>query len=215
MEQSGLAYSQQQAVTGRDVLTVIDDPRTGVQCYLRRAGPVLGVIFRGTDSAQDWHTDFTFWKKTIPYGNTESKIRVHAGFLDAYKCPHIRGRIQSMITGEVRQVRVTGHSYGAALAVLCGVDLQYNFPDRDFEVLLFGCPRVGNRAFAKSYDKRLFKTLRVENGNDIVTKVPFACWGYRHVGTPMRIGPARHPGAFSFWDHRPKAYYASLLHQLL
>jgi hypothetical protein len=31
---------------------------------------------------------------------------------------------------------------------------------------------VGNRAFAKSYNRRVFKTLRVENGNDIVTRVP-------------------------------------------
>lgn len=215
MELSGIAYSQQQPTLSQEPLLIIDDPRSGVQCFLRRGPGTLWITFRGTDSAQDWHTDFTFWKKTIPYGNTDSKIRVHAGFLQAYKSPPVRERIQELVTGEVRRLRIAGHSYGAALAVLCGVDLQYNFPDRDIEVLLFGCPRVGNRAFAKSYNKRVFKTLRVENGNDIVTKVPFACWGYRHVGACLPVGPPRVAGAVSLSDHRPQAYYAQLIDRLL
>lgn len=215
MELSGIAYSKQQPTLSREPLMVIDDPQSGVQCFLRRVGGTLLITFRGTDSARDWHTDFTFWKKTVPYGNTQSRIRVHAGFLGAYKTPQVRERIQGLVTPEIRRLRITGHSYGAALAVLCGVDLQYNFPDLDIEVLLFGCPRVGNRAFAKSYDKRVFKTLRVENGNDIVTKVPFASWGYRHVGACLPVGPPRVAGAFSFLDHRPQDYYAQLIRHLL
>lgn len=86
-----------------------------------------------------------------------------------------------------------------ALAVLCAVDLQYNFPSKDCEVILFGCPRVGNRAFQRSYNQRVFKTLRVENGNDIVTKIPLALWGFRHVGIPIRIGTPRCFGPCVHW----------------
>lgn len=211
MELAGLAYGPEQATAPTTLLTVIDDPNSDIQCYLRRWGDLLAIAFRGTDSPWDWHTDFMFWQKTIPYGNTASKIRVHAGFIRAYNRPEVRGRIHSMITGDLRRVFVTGHSYGAALAVLCGVDLQYNFPDRDYEVMLFGCPRVGNRAFAKSYNKRVFKTVRVENGNDIVTKIPFAMMNYRHVGAPVHIGPMRLPLIFSPLDHRPRVYYGNLL----
>ena len=96
------------------------------------------------------------------------------------------------------------------MAVLCAIDLQYHFPDRDYEVALFGCPRVGNRAFQKSYNKRIYKTLRVENGNDIVTKVPPALWGFRHVGIRIPVGAPRLPGVVSLNEHRPQYYIASL-----
>lgn len=107
-------------------------------------------------------------------------------------------------------MNVMGHSYGAALAVLCAVDLEYNFPRKDYEVFLFGCPRIGNRAFKKSYNKRVFKTFRVDNSNDIITKIPFALWGYRHVGIKIHIGIPRILGVVSFNDHRPQKYYTNL-----
>ena len=79
-----------------------------------------------------------FWKKCIPYGNTCSKVRVHTGFLNAYKSKQVRNRLLNMVTPEIRRIHICGHSYGAALSVLCAVDLQYNFPDRDIEVIVFG-----------------------------------------------------------------------------
>ena len=118
-----------------------------------------------------------------------------------------------MIPHNSCKITVTGHSLGAALAVLCAIDLQYNFENHDIEVYLFGCPRVGNAAFAKSYNKRIFKTLRVSNGNDIVTKIPPAILGFRHVGTEIHIGRLRLPHIFSFNQHRPQNYYRNLWHQ--
>lgn len=212
LEDSAAAYRDIQPALPQQRLIAIDNKRTGVQCFIRLEGDTMRVAFRGTDSRKDWATDFRFWKKTIPYGNYSSKIRVHTGFISAYKCPEIRGRIQSYVTGGVHRIQVMGHSYGAALAVLCAVDLQYNFPDRDIEVALFGCPRVGNTAFQRSYNNRVFKTLRVENGNDIVTKIPFCFMGYRHVGIRLHVGTARLPGLVSFEQHRPQRYYQALWH---
>lgn len=210
MERSGLAYHSIQPNLPGESLYIINDEKTDVQCFLRQSGNCLSITFRGSNSAQDWKTNLTFRKKVVPYGNTASKIRVHTGFLNAYKCPQVRGAIQSRVTKEICKVKITGHSQGAALAVLCAVDLEYNFPDRDYEVILFGSPRVGNRAFQKSYNKRVFKTLRVENGNDIVTKVPFVVMGYRHVGMKYRIGNPRIPGVFTFRTHEPQNYYRLL-----
>lgn len=209
MELSALAYKELQPHFPDMTLEVIDD-NNGVQCYLRLRGDTLYITFRGSNSAKDWKVNLTFFKTCIPYDGCNPKIRVHAGFLNAYKRPSIRDRILGAITPEVRYVRVAGHSYGAALAVLCALDLEYHYPHRDFEVFLFGCPRVGNRAFRKSYNKRVFKTLRVENGNDIVTKVPPAIWGYRHVGVKVHIGVPRLFGMISFNQHRPQYYAASL-----
>lgn len=206
---SAQAYEDIQSARPGEALYVIDDVPCGVQCYIRRRNGVLTIAFRGTDTKADWRRNFLFCKKTIPYGNNASKIRVHAGFLSAYKCDSVRGRLHALMTREVTSVRVTGHSLGAAMAVLCAVDLQYNFPDRPCEVVLFGCPRVGNRAFARSYDRRVFNTYRVENGNDIVTKVPLAMMGYRHVGAKIHVGKPRSP-AVSFRAHYPTQYLSAL-----
>lgn len=214
MQCSALAYKNIQPTLPFERLTVIDDPQTDIQCYARQQGDHLSITFRGTNSKQDWLTDFTFWKKCIPYDNSASKIRVHSGFVNAYKNTCIRSKIHQLITPDIRFIKVAGHSYGAALAVLCAVDLEYNFPARDYEVYLFGCPRVGNRAFQKSYNKRVFKTLRVENGNDIVTKVPPAIWGYRHVGMSIPVGVPRLPFVLSLRQHRPQGYYSHFFMQL-
>lgn len=211
LELSAAAYGDNLPVKkGREV-RFIDSGKTGIQLYMECVGKTVYIAFRGTDSARDWATDFRFCKKKIPYDNTASKIRVHGGFIDMYKNPEVRDAIRYFLPKEAEKVRVTGHSYGAALAVLCAVDLQYNFPEKDFEVVLFGCPRVGNRAFAQSFNRRVFKTFRVENGNDIVTKVPFAWMGFRHVGIRVAVGPPRLPGAISFEAHRPQNYYRGLL----
>ncbi len=211
MEYSAKAYRNIQPNEPGQRLIYINSKSTGVQCYLRSSEGLLQITFRGTDSCQDWLTDFRFWKKTIPYGNTASKIRVHSGFIDAYKSDEVRGVIHRYIDDTVNKVLIMGHSYGAALSVLCAVDLQYNFPHKDYEVTLFGCPRVGNKAFQKSYNKRVFKTFRVENGNDIVTKIPFALFGFRHVGMRIPVGHYRVLGILSFHQHEPGEYYRNIL----
>lgn len=214
MELAAQAYSPFQPLLQGENLTIIDDPATDVQCYIRKKGGTLSITFRGTNSNKDRITDLTFCKKVIPYGNYESRIRVHGGFLAAYKSPAVRDKLHSMLTPDIHRVRIAGHSYGAALAVLCGVDLQYAFPQNDYEVFLFGCPRVGNAAFQRSYNKRVFKTLRFENGNDAVTKVPFAVLGFRHAGVKIHLGQPRIFGLFCFQQHRQQSYYSKLFKAL-
>lgn len=211
MELSAAAYHDVQPSFSADSLFVIDDSKTDVQCYLRKCGARLSITFRGSTTHKDWKTNLTFRRKTIPYGNISSKIRVHSGFLEIYKAPNVRASIHNMISKDIQQVKISGHSQGAALAILCGVDLEYNFPDKDYEVVLFGAPRVGNRAFRESYNKRLFKTLRVENGNDIITKLPFVWMGYRHVGIEIHIGSPRIPCLVTHKSHYPQSYYKNIL----
>ncbi len=211
MELSAAAYRTVQTVRPFEELISISDPITDVQAYLRKRSGCLIITFRGSNSRTDWKTNLTFKRKIVPYENYSSKIRIHSGFLYAYKSPSVRDVIHSLVSPDIYKVKITGHSQGAALAILCGVDLEYNFPEKDYEVILFGAPRIGNRAFQKSYDKRLFKTLRVENGNDWISKLPFAFMGYRHVGTAVHIGTPRLPLAYSRRAHRLSAYYKSFI----
>ena len=215
MDYAAAAYRSVQPHSKHTATTTVDARDFDVHYSLRREADTLAITFRGTDSLKNWIADFAFWKKTVPYDNTASKIRVHTGFLAAYKSAGVRDVILQAVTDDIHYVRVTGHSMGAALSVLCAVDIEYNYPDKNIEAVLFGCPRVGNGAFRDSYNKRVHKTIRIENGNDIVTKVPLAVMGFRHVGARLHAGAPRLPLFLSADDHRPHQYYASLYGQLM
>lgn len=186
-------------------------PKTDVTYFIALKSNAALIVFRGTDSFKDMRHNINFRRKVIPYGNYKSKIRVHAGFISAYKNTEIRQKILSIINGEIKNISITGHSLGAALAALCAVDLGYHDASRNIEVVLFGSPRVGNRAFAVSYNKRLPNTMRFENGNDLVTKLPFKLLGYQHVKKCFHIGAPRIFGFFSYRDHSLYEYFKNLL----
>jgi predicted lipase len=210
LNQAALAYLDDQPVYPGEKVIFVDCPTTGLQFFMRYVGDTMLIAFRGSNSHIDWVGNFEFWKKKVPYGNADSPVRVHAGFIDDYKSDEVRTFIHSKLTSSIHRVQITGHSLGAAMAILCAVDLQYNFPNKDIEVAVFGCPRVGNSAFRESYNKRVFKTMRVENGNDIVTKVPPAIMGFRHVGIRVHVGPPRLLGIVSPEAHRPQHYMEHL-----
>ncbi len=212
MQYSGAAYDGTNTCS-YGVRSALIERGGAAVCYIGISPPYLKIIFKGSDSREDWRQDLRFWKRTIPYGNNSSKIRVHSGFISAYKSKEVRGQIHKYVTEDICRIQLTGHSLGAALAVLCAVDLQYNFPSKDYEVVLFGCPRVGNIAFARSYNRRVFNTIRVVNKNDFVTKLPPSLIGYRHVGARFKIGNVGSFGSGS--PHSAQSYYSNLLNRLL
>lgn len=188
LEYCGMSYSDFHPYDEKAKLVVIDDKKTDVQGFVKIKDDSATIVFRGSDSCKDWDTNFKFWKAVVPYGNHRSKIKVHSGFLSTYKVKNVRGKIHDIIKKyDIQNISVTGHSYGAALAILCAVDLEYNYPFKDYEVIVFGCPRVGNKAFKDSYNLRIFKTLRVETRNDFITKLPFKFLGYEHVGSVIKL----------------------------
>ena len=188
LEYSGESYNDIEKNNPTGLIYNINDSITDVSYNIRLFKDVLVICFRGSDSEKDWSFNLDFHQKVIPYGNIKSDIRVHSGFLNAYKSKNVRNKIKSFINNDIKKIKLTGHSYGAALAILCAVDLQYNFCNKDYEVIVFGAPRVGNKAFRDSYNRRIFKTLRIENKSDIVTKLPLRLMGYRHVGARLIIG---------------------------
>ncbi|MEL6554784.1 MAG: lipase family protein [Cyanobacteria bacterium J06621_11] len=121
------------------------------------------------------------------YAETQSPVKMHDGFVQAYLS--VREEIHNHINKlDIKQYRITGHSLGGALAKLCAIDLQYNFsPDISVEAYSFGAPRVGNKAFTESYNRRVPNTWRVVNGWDAVVGLPAPWQGYRHVETPIKL----------------------------
>jgi hypothetical protein len=78
---------------------------------------------------------------------------------------------------------IAGHSLGAALATLAGMDMSVRI------VFAFGSPMVGDPEFAEMYNSKGPRTYLIHTIDDIVPNFPMPC--YRHVGnrTILNIPP--------------------------
>lgn len=78
---------------------------------------------------------------------------VAVGFNDAYNS--VRDQVVSAVNKlkpRFNKIYLTGLSLGCALSTLCAADLHF-LGYKDIEMVGFGCPRVGNQAFAKYFSE--------------------------------------------------------------
>lgn len=165
------------------------------------------VSFRGSSDLADWLADFdaiaTDYLPVAGFG------RVHSGFQQVYEL--VRTDIaQSLATAttDCDEILITGHSLGAALAVLAAPDIFRGMPPNTIEprLVTFGGPRVGLMDFAAAFNAAIESCFRVVNLLDIVPHVPPA--PYVHVGAQILVDSA---GAIDLgWRHSLVAYQAGL-----
>uniref|UniRef100_A0A0D9XP07 Fungal lipase-type domain-containing protein n=1 Tax=Leersia perrieri TaxID=77586 RepID=A0A0D9XP07_9ORYZ len=154
------------------------------------------VAFRGTATCSEWVHNFKSSLTHIPSSHGEEEAMVESGFWRLFTTPgKAHDSLQQQVRGEVGRivgeyggdgmpplsVTVTGHSLGAALAVLAAYEIttaaaassdEAAAPPIMVTAVSFGGPRVGNAAFRRRLEESGGKVLRVVNSNDIVTKVP-------------------------------------------
>ncbi|KAB2632397.1 phospholipase A1-Ibeta2 [Pyrus ussuriensis x Pyrus communis] len=193
------------------------------------------IALRGTSTCLEWAENLR--AQLIQMPSTEEgeqrQARVECGFLSLYKTrgAHVPSLAESVVEevrrlmeqykGETLSITVTGHSLGAALALLVGDELKTcaeNMPS--VAVFSFGGPRVGNRGFTKRMDDKNVKVLRIVNSQDVITRVPGIFVGegvleeklknakaggfidmidrnmplaYSHVGTELRVDTKMSP----------------------
>ncbi|KAL1830494.1 hypothetical protein ACET3Z_000145 [Daucus carota] len=188
------------------------------------------IALRGTATCLEWAENMRDLLVQMPgqhdRGKTKSNPKVECGFLSLFKTsgPHIPSlsdsvvseirRLVEMYKGETLSITITGHSLGAAMALLVADELSTSVPDvPPVAVFSFGGPRVGNRGFSNRLESKNVKVLRIVNSQDVITKVPGmfvserldkklrksgACgvlnvldntmpWAYSHVGTELRL----------------------------
>lgn len=128
------------------------------------------IAFRGSRSNPDWIADATILQTYFPY--TRIKIKTHSGFTAIYNT--CRPRIINVLNtlGSSKQLFVTGHSLGGALAILCALDAAANTAYKDPVMYNFGSPRVGNSKFVQVYNEVIDNSVRIVNTNDIVPLLP-------------------------------------------
>jgi triacylglycerol lipase len=129
----------------------------------RSSGKVF-VVFRGTESVEDWLSDLTFTQVDHPWGCVEK------GFYALYR--QCAGPIHAAVAGPNDGLIVTGHSLGGALAVLACADLAETGAPSLYS---FAGPRVGDIAFAGKFNAKLpLRAWRVVNSEDLVATLPLA-----------------------------------------
>lgn len=89
----------------------------------------------------------------------------------------------------------TGHSLGAALAILSAFDLVENgVTDVPVTAIVFGSPQVGNKGFNDRISEfPNLKILHVKNKIDMIPLYPSGLLGYVNTGTVLEIDTRKSP----------------------
>jgi len=148
----------------------------------------LVVSFRGTQTLGEWLADFDF--VAIPYEAVEHAGNVHMGFQLVYHA--VRNSVAQLVSQAVaagcENIWITGHSLGAALALLCAPDLLSNVSKTIVPGLYtFAGPRVAQSdllapGFQQFFDGLIPLCYRVVNRWDKVPDLPPKIVFYEHLG---------------------------------
>lgn len=181
-EVAALAYWDKELVDSQlrlwqyKLIAEITDADTETTAYLAEKDNHMVLSFRGTSSLKDFKTDARILKTGADWADG----KIHRGFAGALDSVWTDITDQLGVPGQQqKELWVTGHSLGAALAQLAALRLKkLGYPVR--AVYTYGTPRIGNKAFVAEYDRLVGdRTFPHINRNDLVTRVPLAVLGYR------------------------------------
>ncbi|WOK95356.1 hypothetical protein Cni_G04063 [Canna indica] len=205
------------------------------------------ISYRGTATILEWMENFQTALTHLPapeFGSAKP-VGIQRGFWSLFTSamPHCRS-LRDQVREEIRRLidkysgrghgmplslTVTGHSLGAALAVLTAYDITTAFQDAPMvTVLSFGGPRVGNASFCRGLEQKGTKVLRIVNTQDIVTKLPgfvkrsaagsnveddgwLRSWAYADIGRELRVSGEKTANMVGCHD---LSVYLNLLNQL-
>ncbi len=144
------------------------------------------VSFRGTETVEDWLKDFD--AVALPFGDINGCGLVHQGFAAVYLT------IRDSVIAAVEAARagassmwVTGHSLGAAIALISALDFAKNaVPPLAPQLYTFAGPRAGDETFRNMFDSAIPLCYRVWNRWDLVPQLP-APPLFIHAGQSVEI----------------------------
>jgi len=178
-------------------------------CWNVESGTAV-LAFRGTASVANVLADLKFWRTPHPPRRGSywlgTQPLVHTGFLIYWIDSGMRDRVMQLLRrgfkvkprgGQGRwRVLVTGHSLGGAVAKLAAYDIHARaaelYPDAAIDVsyVTFGCPYVGNTAFAKDLQHAVPDGWDVVLPNDIVANSGKFISMYKRAGFKVLISGA-------------------------
>ncbi|KMT11798.1 hypothetical protein BVRB_5g105000 [Beta vulgaris subsp. vulgaris] len=178
------------------------------------------ISLRGTATCLEWAENFRALLVPMQEGSdSEDQAKVECGFLSLFQTQgehtpslaetvvqEVR-RLLEMYKGETLSITITGHSLGAALALLVADEISTCAAEvPPVAVFSFGGPRVGNRAFANKIKANNVKVLRIVNNQDVITRVP-GIFMSEEVEQNLRDNASQVSGVLEFLDNNlPLAY---------
>ena len=146
--------------------------KDGAQCYVIWNDTDAVICFRGTEPKE--MSDVKADLNAIQRKGLHNKGDVHGGF---------QGEINkvwddlnfTVATIQDRNIYITGHSLGGAMATICAKRFQEEGLETKC-LYTYGSPRVGDRKWVSTLQVDHY---RFQNNNDVVCKVPF--WIIRHI----------------------------------
>ncbi len=160
-----------------------------------RKDDVSVIAIRGTDTEHQWLDDFTAIAQPVPH----ERWWMHRGFDDVWRSISSSAEEAWNIASSAKTVYITGHSLGAALALIMGVQhpeaICWTFAGPAVYSPVNGLPPWPNG-------------VRVVNPRDLVPKVPVPPL-YEHVGTALLVDGAADPLDFAR-QHSLDTYSAGL-----
>ncbi|KAI5123194.1 hypothetical protein M0805_003961 [Coniferiporia weirii] len=160
------------------------------------------VAHQGTDPAkfESDLTDAKFFLTNLDstlFPGLDSSIEVHNGFASeqADTATTILAAVEKTLSAHPgASVTTTGHSLGAALALLDAVYLPLHLPSgTSFKTVVYGMPRVGNQAFADYVDAQITSLAggtgltHINNEEDPIPIVPGRSLGFVHPSGEVHI----------------------------
>lgn len=165
------------APAGFDVVAAFS--ADGLFAFLAVGPTMATLVFRGTANLGNWGLNLRSERIGLP---EYPGIQVHAGFYGAWA--DMAGTLAGAIAAHVPEslpLYLTGHSLGAAIAQLAGIELKC--PNLA-AIYTFGSPRLATLGF----DKVLPTHHRVVHQWDLVPAVPpTSPKGYLHAGDPRLL----------------------------
>jgi triacylglycerol lipase len=194
-----LAYGEEDFISGRleaSGLTAAGFAfkfftRQTTQCFVAHNEAFAVLSFRGTE-IDNFMGAFADWARNLDFKPVEDSSggRVHRGFAQNIAAvwddtgeASLRNHLQRILESGTITLWITGHSLGAALAVLAA---ERAVREADFVVngvYAFGCPRIGDGGFKDHYTAQGLhdRTYRFVNDLDVVRRLPPGS-DYQHVG---------------------------------
>jgi hypothetical protein len=180
------SIEDKQFCTGKDEVPI---------AFIATSGEDIFLVFRGTKDIYEWIKDAEFLKEHYDFvpnaGNTEK------GFTKVYRSIHnpILDELNSLAdsTEKFTTLFVTGHSLGAALAILSIPELIDKTSFKQPIMYNFAGPRVGDKTFKKLYNSLIDTSWRVYNTRDEAPRFPPLRFNYIHVKTNMSITFGKDP----------------------
>ena len=149
----------------------------------------IWISFRGTQTNDEFKQDFLIKQESLFQKQSSIKQvkmnlktstgenpNIHQGFVDAYMNfrNDLISTIKTLDPNKTNTIIISGHSLGAAVATLVGVDLAQS-GYTNVVVYSFASPRVGDNIFKNFVDNDLKLPLyRLVNISDVVPNMPIS-----------------------------------------